>query len=69
MVFASELRALLEHPRVRSERTIDGAAVAQYFLHEFVPAPRSILANVKKLPAGCFVRWTDGIGLGAVTAY
>jgi asparagine synthase (glutamine-hydrolysing) len=52
VVFASELRALLAHPRVRAERAVDPAAVAQYLVHEFVPQPRSILANVRKLGAG-----------------
>jgi len=60
VVFASELRALLEHPRVRDDRTIDAVAVAQYFLHEFVPAPASILTNVRKLGAGELLRWVEG---------
>jgi asparagine synthase (glutamine-hydrolysing) len=63
VVFASELRAVLQHPRVRAERAIDPAAVAQYLVHEAVPAPRSILANVRKLPAGSFARWTERDGL------
>jgi asparagine synthase (glutamine-hydrolysing) len=63
IAFASELRALFAHPRVNAERVIDGAAVAQFFLHEFVPAPRSILANVRKLEAGHTLLWTDGAGV------
>lgn len=63
VVFASELRALLAHPRVRAERAIDPAAVAQYLVHESVPAPRSILANVRKLPAGSVARWSEREGL------
>jgi asparagine synthase (glutamine-hydrolysing) len=63
IVFGSELRALLAHPRIHEERAIDGAAVAQFFLHEFVPAPRSILSNVKKLQAGQTLIWSDGQGL------
>ena len=63
VVFASELRAVLQHPRVRAERAVDPAAVAQYLVHEAVPAPRSILANVRKLPAGSFARWTERDGL------
>ena len=62
IAFASELRALFVHPRVRAERALDGAAVAQFFLHEFIPAPRSILANVRKLEAGHTLRWVDGSG-------
>ena len=63
VVFASELRALLAHPRVRAERAVDPAAVAQYLVHEAVPAPRSILANVRKLPAGSLARWSERDGL------
>jgi asparagine synthase (glutamine-hydrolysing) len=63
LVFASELRALLVHPRVRAERAVDPAAVAQYLVHEFVPAPRSILGNVRKLPAGSLARWNERDGL------
>jgi asparagine synthase (glutamine-hydrolysing) len=68
LAFASELRALLEHPRVRDERAIDPFAVAQFFLHEFVPAPRSILANVRKLEAGDTLTWTETEG-ARVTRY
>jgi asparagine synthase (glutamine-hydrolysing) len=63
VVFASELRALVLHPRIRDERAIDPAAVAQFFLHEFVPAPRSIFQNVRKLAAGHRLLWVDGGGL------
>ena len=63
IVFGSELRALLAHPRVRRERAIDPAAVAQYLTHEAVPAPRSILANVRKLGAGEYATWSERDGL------
>ncbi len=63
VVFASELRALLRHPRVRAERAIDPAAVAQYLVHEAVPAPRSILANVRKLGPGERATWSEREGL------
>jgi asparagine synthase (glutamine-hydrolysing) len=69
LVFASELRALFAHPRVHGERAIDGVAVAQFFLHEFVPAPRTILANVKKLEAGHALLWVDGAGLRGLPYY
>ncbi|MEZ4391014.1 MAG: asparagine synthase (glutamine-hydrolyzing) [Polyangiales bacterium] len=62
LVFASELRALLAHPRVRAERAIDVAAVSQFLTHEFVPQPRSILANVRKLGPGEALRWDEARG-------
>lgn len=63
LVFASELRALLAHPQVRDERTVDTVAVAQYLVHEYVPQPRSILANVRKLGPGEMLAWDEAQGL------
>lgn len=63
IVFASEMRALLQHPRVSAERAIDPVAVSQFLVHEFVPQPRSILANVRKLGPGETLRWREGEGL------
>ena len=50
IVFASTLTALLEHPSV--PRVIDDAALAEYLGLEYVVAPRTILAGVRKLEAG-----------------
>ena len=50
LVFASELRALLEHPRV--SRALDPVALRRYLLHDFFPAPLSPIAGIRKLPAG-----------------
>jgi asparagine synthase (glutamine-hydrolysing) len=57
-VFGSELRALLAHPAV--ERRLDLAAVDEYLTFEYVPAPRSILREVRKLPAGHYLTLQDG---------
>jgi asparagine synthase (glutamine-hydrolysing) len=50
LVFASELKAILEDETV--DRGIDLEAVNQYVSLLYVPAPASIFAAVKKLPAG-----------------
>jgi asparagine synthase (glutamine-hydrolysing) len=50
LVFASELKAMLEHPGV--SREVDVEALSAYLAHEWVPAPRSILKDVRKLPPG-----------------
>jgi asparagine synthase (glutamine-hydrolysing) len=63
VAFASELAALLVHPEVRARREVDPVAVAQYLVHEFVPQPRSILAQVRKLGPGERLRWTAGGGV------
>ncbi|MBK8013073.1 MAG: asparagine synthase (glutamine-hydrolyzing) [Deltaproteobacteria bacterium] len=49
-VFASEIRALLEHPEV--SRTLDPIALDQLLTYRFVPAPRTLFVSVKKLPPG-----------------
>jgi len=58
IVFASELKALLEHPAI--ERTLDLTALSRYLAHEYVPAPHSILRAVRKLPAGHWLTYSDG---------
>jgi len=58
IVFASELRALLEHPAI--DRTLDLTALSRYLAHEYVPAPASILRSIRKLPAGHWLTYTDG---------
>ena len=53
IVFASELRALLVHPRIG--KAVDAVALHRYLLHGFFPAPFSPLAGIRKLPAGHFL--------------
>lgn len=50
LVFASELRALLEHPRI--EKTVDAVSLRRYLLHDFFPAPSTPFAGIRKLAAG-----------------
>ncbi len=46
-VFASELKALVEHPSV--ERRINLLALRKYLQYEFVPSPHTMLEGVQKL--------------------
>jgi asparagine synthase (glutamine-hydrolysing) len=48
LYFASELKALLQIPKM--PRDVDQDALAAYFRYQYVPAPRSILQGVYKLP-------------------
>lgn len=50
VIFASELRAMLAHPRV--PRALDPVALRRYLLHDYFPAPLSPIRGVKKLEAG-----------------
>jgi asparagine synthase (glutamine-hydrolysing) len=49
-LFASELKSILAHPRM--PRTLDQQALSQYLSYEYVPSPRSIFQDIKKLPPG-----------------
>ncbi len=50
LIFGSELKAILVHPDV--ERRIDLVALNEYLSFEYVPTPRTIFKNIKKLPPG-----------------
>ena len=50
LVFASQPRAILEHPRFRRE--IDPDAFAQFLAFRYVPGDLAIFAGMNKLPAG-----------------
>jgi asparagine synthase (glutamine-hydrolysing) len=49
LIFASEVKAILEHPAV--ETSIDFHAMRQYLAFDYVPAPLSIYRGIYKLPA------------------
>jgi asparagine synthase (glutamine-hydrolysing) len=56
--FASELKAMLEQPEF--SREIDPRALAAFLAFNSVPAPMTIFAEARKLPAGCTLAWQDG---------
>ncbi|MBL9005114.1 MAG: asparagine synthase (glutamine-hydrolyzing) [Myxococcales bacterium] len=58
VVFASELAALRRHPGCPT--TVDPEALALYFTFNAVPGPRSLLAGVRKVPAGSAIRVRAG---------
>src|SRR5512146_1476 len=59
-VFGSELKALLTLPDI--PRSIDPTAVADYFSLLYVPEPKSIYRDIRRLPAGhCLVADATGV--------
>ena len=50
LLFASEVKALLEHPQVT--RQLDLVALDQYLTFSNVPEPRTLFDGIHKLPAG-----------------
>jgi asparagine synthase (glutamine-hydrolysing) len=58
LVFASELKALVEHPSV--ERRINLLALRKYLQYEFVPSPHTMLEGVQKLLPAHRLIFEDG---------
>jgi asparagine synthase (glutamine-hydrolysing) len=58
LLFASELKSLVEHPLCPKELDFD--ALSRYLAMEYVPTPYSILDGVRKLPGGHLLIWEDG---------
>ena len=56
LVFASELKALLQDPALK--RGIDPIALDEYLAYEFVPSPRSIVRGINKLRPGHVLTWS-----------
>lgn len=67
IAFASEMKGLLANPAVR--RTPDIRAIEDYFALGYVPDDTSIVAGVKKLPAGHFLHLKRGQPLPAPTLW
>jgi asparagine synthase (glutamine-hydrolysing) len=53
LLFASEIKVLLEHPLVG--RDVDRDALCHYLTFKTTPAPWTMFAGIRKLPAGCLL--------------
>ncbi len=58
LLFASELKALLEYPGFHP--ALDKKALAKYLAYEYVPAPGSILEGISKLEPGHLLHFKAG---------
>src|SRR5205807_133427 len=67
LVFASELKALLQDQAMR--KGIDPVALDEYLAYEFVPSPRSIVRGVNKLRPGHTLTWSLAEGKVQVKRY
>lgn len=54
--FASEIQALLEHPRV--SREIDRDAAAEFLSHGYILEPRTIFKSIRRIGSGAFRRFS-----------
>jgi asparagine synthase (glutamine-hydrolysing) len=58
VVFASEVKALLQHRAV--PRAVDETALADFLTFTSVPGPRTLFRQIRKVPAGGAACWVDG---------
>jgi len=58
IVFASEIKALLQHPAVGKE--LDLKSLSKYLTYEYVPAPDTIFKSIKKLEPGHYLLYRHG---------
>ncbi len=53
LIFGSEIKAILAHPSV--SRDVDEEALYHYLTFLTTPAPQTLFAGIRKLPAGCLL--------------
>jgi asparagine synthase (glutamine-hydrolysing) len=58
VLFASELKALLEEPSFPKE--VDPSAVHHYLTYQYIPSPLTIFRRARKLPAAHYLTWDGG---------
>lgn len=56
--FASELKGIFIHPEI--ERRLNMSALDCYLSLNYVPAPRTLVEGIDKLPPGHWMEWRDG---------
>lgn len=58
LVFASEIKAMLEHPAIG--RTVNSQAVDDYLALRYVPGPHTLFQGIEKFPPAHYLIWRDG---------
>ena len=58
LVFASEIKAILQHPQVRREPDI--AAIDSFLTLHYVPAPDTAFQGIERIPPGHWLAWRQG---------
>src|SRR5665213_537660 len=58
LIFGSELKALFANPSV--SRRLDHGALEDFLSLNYVPAPRTLVEGIEKLPSGHYLEWRNG---------
>ncbi|MHA4871543.1 XrtA/PEP-CTERM system amidotransferase [Duganella sp. PWIR1] len=67
LIFASEIKALLVHDKLR--RDLDPLAIEDYFAYGYIPEPRTVFGQVRKLEPGHTLLVRHGAKPGSPRAY
>ena len=67
LAFASELSALIRHPRVDS--SLDPRSLQKLFAYGYLPAPNALYRGAKKLPGGCSLTFDFRRGDSTIVRY
>lgn len=62
LIFASEVKAILAHPDVRAELSLE--ALREYLTFQNVLSDRTLFRGIRMLPPGCMMR-VQGVGTGS----
>lgn len=57
-IFASEIKAILLNDSVK--RDLDYEAIGDFLNLSYIPAPKTVFKQIRKLPAGCYLYLNDG---------
>ena len=66
-MFASELKAIRQHPEFEAE--VDRNVLALYLRYNCVPSPHCIYRGLHKLPAGCMLTLSSATGSASVRPF
>lgn len=58
LIFASEIKAILVHPEIRSD--LDFTALSDYMTLTYIPCPKTIFQQIRKLPAAHYAVFENG---------
>jgi len=58
LLFASEIKSLLQYPQLTVQADTD--AIWEYLAYRYVPGPRTLFRNIRKLPPGSCAAWEKG---------
>ena len=58
ILFASEIKSLLQYPQLSAQADTD--AIWEYLAYRYVPGPRTLFRNIRKLQPGCCAVWDKG---------